>query len=186
MNRITLNKLVVFGVLAEVIIFLIPYLSNSTIETTFRHAARYSGRLSFIVFLYTFYLYASSRPKSVRENLPLKNFISLFAVLHVIHFGFLALSVYLNDIQLEVPKVIGGSLAYFMIVAAPFFLDKLKTNLQLIYFYYVSLVMSLTFVARLKGDFPGANPYWFHYFGLATMVICCVIFGILIRKSRLK
>ena len=179
----SLKNLVLVGVLLEIIIFLAAYFLYPAIEDTFRYAARYSGRLSFLVFIYSFYLFASTQPKPLAEHLELRNFISLFAILHLIHFGFLAMSVYLNKIPLETVKVIGGALAYLMIVIAPFKLHQLKYRFQLIYFYYVSLVMALTFVARIKGEFPGAAPYWFHYAGLATMVLCCLLFGIWMRQS---
>lgn len=181
----SLKKLLLLGVLAEIVIFLIAYFTHPETGDTFRYAARYSGRLSFGVFFYAFYLFANSYPTPIVQNQSLRNFITLFAVLHIIHFGFLAMSVYLNSIPLETIKVIGGALAYLMIVVAPFKLDQVSSRLQLVYFYYVSLVMSLTFVARLKGDFEGAEPYWFHYFGLGMMIVGAVLFGTWIwQKGR--
>ncbi|MEL6721295.1 MAG: hypothetical protein AAFP82_21520 [Bacteroidota bacterium] len=179
----SLKRLLLFGVLAELLIFGFSYGFHPETGDTFRHAARYSGRLSLLVFLYTFYLYASNYPKPVKEYQALRNFLTLFAILHLIHFGFLSASVYLNAIPLETSKVIGGALAYLMIVAAPFKLHQVNVKLQLVYFYYVSLVMALTIVARLKGELEGAEVSWFHYLGLSLIVLCAVLFGIWIYQG---
>ncbi len=180
----SLRTLLLLGVAAEIGIFLIAYAINPSLPETFRLAARYSGRLSALIFLITFFLYASGSPQPVKNNKPLLNFISLFAVLHLIHFGFLATNVYLNAIPLEPPKLAGGALAYLMIVTAPFFLHRVKLPLQLVYFYYVSLVMVITYVARIKGDFEGAEPYWLHYAVMGTFIVCTIVFGWMIGKSR--
>ena len=182
--NLSLKNLLILGVLAEISIFFISYALNPTMGETFRHAARYSGRLSALVFLLTFYLYATSSPKPVRENTPLRNFLTLFAVLHVIHFGFLATNVYLNAIPLEPPKLAGGMLAYLMIVIAPFQLHKVKFPVQMVYFYYVSLVMVITYIARIKGDFVGAEPYWLHYAIMGTLILAALVFGAMIFRSR--
>lgn len=182
----SLKKLLILGILAELVIFLISYILDSSLEVTFRYAARYSGRLSAVTFLIVFYLFATSFPSPELKNKPLRNGLTLFAVLHLIHFGFLATNVYLNDIPLVPVKLAGGALAYLMIVAAPFFLQKLKPKFQLIYFYYVSFVMIMTYVARAKGDFQGAQPFWFHYAMILLFTICCIVFGMWIVKQRRK
>jgi len=183
---ISLKKLITFGVIAEMLILLAAYVFHPEVEDTFRYAARYSGRFSFLVFVYTFYLFAATYPKPFAEDSPLRNYLTLFAVVHLIHWGFLAMSVYLNAIPLETIKVIGGALAYLMIVLAPFMLHRIQPNLQFVYFYYVSLVMALTFVARIKGDFAGADPSWVHYLGLIAMVGACILFGVWIVRPRSK
>ncbi|MDT0558345.1 hypothetical protein RM697_06795 [Ichthyenterobacterium sp. W332] len=103
--------------------------------------------------------------------------MSIFAIVHLIHFMFLATNVCLNEIPLEIPKVIGGALAYLMIVVAPLKFNQLSKTLQVIYFYYVSLVMILTYVARIKGDFKGAEPFWFHYVAFSILLLFCMSFG---------
>lgn len=182
----SLQKLIILGVLAELAIFLISYLLDSSMEVTFRYAARYSGRLSAVTFLIIFYIYATSYPASVEKNHRLRNGLILFGLLHLIHFGFLATNVYLNEITLVPAKLAGGALAYLMIVAAPFGLHKLKARLQLIYFYYVSFVMIMTYIARVKGDFEGAQPYWIHYVMLTVLIICSILFGFWMSNNRPK
>ena len=180
----SLRKLILFGILAEILIFLVCYWLQPDLEETFRHAARYSGRFSLFSFLVAFYLFAFGHPKPVKENTPLCNWLVLFAVVHIIHFGFLVTNVVLNDIPIVPVKLIGGALAYFMIVLAPIILYKLKLVLQLSYFYYVSIVMIITYVARLKGDFKGAEPFWFHYLALGVLIFSCLFFGWKIWKAK--
>jgi len=73
-----------------------------------------------------------------------------------------------------------------MIVLAPFILDKLKSAAQLVYFYYVAIVMTVTYVARVQGDFEGARPYWLHYLMLGVFVVAMLGFGGRIWKSKAK
>lgn len=181
--KLSFRNLLLLGVAAELLILLISYMLHPEIGETFRYAARYSGRLSALVFLYTFYRYAASFPNPLQENTEVRNWISIFAILHVIHWGFLATNVYLNAIPLEVPKLIGGALAYLMIVVAPFKLHQVKIPFQLTYFYYVGLVMILTYVARIKGDFEGAAPNWIHYVGISILIVGCILFGFQMQRA---
>jgi hypothetical protein len=176
----------ILGLVAELIILIVSIFLYPYIEDAFKYAARYSGRLSLVIFLLAFYLYAFSYPKPLKENIQLQHTIKLFAILHVIHFVFLAINVYLNAIELVPIKLLGGCAAYLMIIVAPFKLHKLSFIKQLVYFYYVSLVMLLTYVSRIKGDFEGAAPFWFHYVALAVLVSCCVLFGWVLYTSKKK
>lgn len=182
--KLSLPKLLAFGVALEVLIFIGCYMMHPEIEETFRFSARYSGRLSAVVFLVAFYSYAMVFPKPLSKNREVRNLIKLFAVLHVIHFGFLAMNIYLNEIPLVPVKLLGGALAYLMIVSAPFVLHRLKRSFQLVYFYYVAIVMTITYVARVKGDFEGAQPYWLHYIMLGVFVFVMAFFGVHMWKAR--
>lgn len=184
--NLSLKKLILLSIAIEFVILLVAYFMNPLAEYTFRYAARYSGRFSLLVFLYSFWIFTKSYPKSFITDKNVKKSINIFAVIHLIHFFFLAMSVYLNNIQLEVVKVLGGALAYSMIVFAPFKLDKLSVKFSFIYFYYVSIVMALTYVARIKGDFEGAEPFWFHYIALLVIVLCAIVFGVKIRMKSSK
>ncbi len=184
--KFSLRTLLLLGIAAEITIFLVASAMQPSMEEAFRYAARYSGRLSAFVFLAVFYLFSRSYPTPVSENPPLRNSIILFAVLHVVHFGFLTTNIYLNDIPLVPTKLLGGALAYLMIVAAPFFLHKVKLVFQLVYFYYVTLVMTITYVARIKGDFEGAGPSWFHGLMIGVFLFAAISFGWWIRKKSTR
>lgn len=181
--KLSLKKILLLGIFSEAVLFLICHLTQPSLEETFRHAARYSGRLSAFVFLISFYLFAFAQPKRILENISLRNWLSLFMLVHIIHFGFLVTNIVLNDIAIVLIKLVGGALAYLMIIIAPLVLHKLKLGLQLVYFYYVNLVMIITYLARAKGDFEGAEPFWFHYLMFVVLILAGVSFGLRIWKA---
>lgn len=74
----SLKKLLFWGVVLEAVIILVSYVVHQDYTETFRHAARYSGRLSAVVFLCTFYNYAKSFPSPLKTNLQLRNLLTLF------------------------------------------------------------------------------------------------------------
>ena len=45
--------------------------------------------------------------------------------MHVIHFIFLAFSMYLNEVPIIPTRMAGGFIAYLMIVVYPFYINKL-------------------------------------------------------------
>lgn len=184
--KFSLRTLLLLGVAAEIAIFLVAYVLQPSLEEAFRYAARYSGRLSAFVFLAAFYLFAKAHPAPLKDSHNVRDSIILFAVLHVIHLGFLATNVSLNEIPLVPTKLIGGGLAYLMIVVAPFALHKVKVPVQLVYFYYVTLVMTITYVARIKGDFEGAEPSWYHGLMIGVFLTAAIYFGWWIRKKSTR
>jgi hypothetical protein len=133
-NNFSYKQLLFAGIFFEAIIFFIFFFSKQDLAEVFRYSARYSGRLSLIIYLYCFYKFY----KAFLNNDKLKNvkdLVFIFGVLHVIHFGFLALSVYLNDLPIIPVKITGGALAYFMIIIYPFIIEKIKKHIyHLIYF----------------------------------------------------
>ncbi|HAA15607.1 MAG TPA: hypothetical protein DCE41_29420 [Cytophagales bacterium] len=176
------QRLLIIGVLAEAAIWLVSYFLTDAISETFRLAARFSGRLSAFVFLFTFFQYVGAYRSPDKSFL--RKYLALFAVLHVIHWGFLATNVYLNSVPLETHKLIGGGLAYLMVVLAPFRLLKLKTAWQLVYFYYVTFIMIMTYVARIKGEFQGVEPYWWHYTMLSVLITWTLVSGRMMYRAR--
>lgn len=185
-NKASFRQLLYFGIILEIIIFLIFFSSKEDIGDLFRYAARYSGRLSLIIYLYCFYLFKNTF--IINQNLKrVKDLVFVFGVLHLIHFGFLALSVYLNDLPIIPVKIAGGAVAYLMIITYPFLINKIKKNIyHLIYFYYVGIVMLMTYVARLKGDFEGADPEIFHKVAFFVLIIAFLRFGLSFYKHREK
>ena len=185
-NKASFKQLLYFGVLLEIIIFLIFYYIKEDIGNLFRYSARYSGRFSLMIYLYCFYLFKNAF--LINQNLNrVKDLVFIFGVLHLIHFGFLALSVYLNDLPIIPVKVTGGAVAYLMIIIYPFLIKKIKNPIyHLIYFYYVGIVMLLTYVARLKGDFEGANPEIFHKVAFLVLILTFFSFGFSFYKHKEK
>jgi hypothetical protein len=177
-----LKKIISLGVFAELLIFLIFFLSINDISETFRYSARYSGRLSLIVYLYCFYVF--SKEFEGNKYNKTKKVVLLFSVLHLIHFIYLAFSVWLNELPIIPYKLLGGFIAYILIIIYPFLIDKIKKTIyHIVYFYYVGIVMAVTYLARIKGEFVGAPTELFHYFGFTIVILIFILFGYKIFKT---
>ena len=183
-NNFSYRQLLFAGIFLETIIFFIFFYSEQDLGDVFRYSARYSGRLSLIIYLYCFYKFYRAFLNS--DNLKrVKDLVFIFGVLHVIHFGFLALSVYLNNLPIIPVKITGGALAYLMIIIYPFIIEKIKKPIyHLIYFYYVGIVMLMTYVARIKGDFEGAEPEIFHKIAFVFLILVFLKFGYIFYIQR--
>ena len=183
-NNFSYRQLLFAGIFLETIIFFIFFYSEQDLGDVFRYSARYSGRLSLIIYLYCFYKFYRAFLNS--DNLKrVKDLVFIFGVLHVIHFGFLALSVYLNNLPIIPVKITGGALAYLMIIIYPFIIEKIKKHIyHLIYFYYVGIVMLMTYVARIKGDFEGAEPEIFHKIAFVFLILVFLKFGYIFYIHR--
>ena len=171
-----LNQFIFTGVFIELILFVYFFYLNYAIEEVFRLSARYTGRISFGLYLLMFYHFINERSKGkVLQNTYLWGMV--FCVLHIIHFAYLSAAVYLNDLPIVPHKIAGGFLAYLAIVIYPFYMMKIKRlGIHLIYFYYVGFVMAMTFFARIRGEFEGAPLSRFHYFGIVLLIsffVCC-------------
>ena len=177
-----MKKIISFGVFVELLIFLIFFLSVDDISETFRYSARYSGRLSLIVYLYCFYVF--SREFERNKYNKTKKVVLLFSILHFIHFIYLAFSVWLNELPIIPYKLLGGFIAYVLIIIYPFLIDKIKKTIyHIVYFYYVGIVMAVTYLARIKGEFVGAPTELFHYFGFTIVILIFILFGYKIFKT---
>ena len=87
MSKLSFKQILLFGVLIEILIFLIFYLLKDNIGDIFRYSARYPGRVSLIIYLYCFHLFYQS--VLVKGSLKrLKELVYIFGVLHLIHFCF--------------------------------------------------------------------------------------------------
>lgn len=186
MKTVSLRIMLFVGILIELGIVLVVYYTQDQWGDIFRYAARYSGRLSFAIYLLCFFNFLEEFKES-SLLMKTKKSTYVFALMHLIHFGFLAMSVYLNDLPIVPIKLTGGFLAYQAIIFYPFFIEKIKRNgFHFIYFYYVGFVMAMTFLARIRGDFEGADPSIFHYIGLITIGILFVYaFWHLKRKPKI-
>lgn len=178
-----MKKIISLGVFVELLIFFNFFLSVDDISETFRYSARYSGRLSLIVYLYCFYVF--SKEFEGNKYNKTKKVVLLFSILHFIHFIYLAFSVWLNELPIIPYKLLGGFIAYILIIIYPLLIDKIKKTIyHIIYFYYVGIVMAVTYLARIKGEFIGAPTELFHYFGFSIVILIFILFGYkMFRKS---
>ena len=177
MKTILLKRGCELGVLLEVLLLLILLRIEPDINEVFRYAARYSGRLSLGIYLLCFFLFraASLKNKSLEIT---KKALGVFAIMHLIHFFFLAYSIYLNQVPIVPTRLAGGFIAYLMIVIYPFLIEKINRKAyHLIYFYYVGFVMIMTYISRIRGQFVGADPEVFHYIALGLLLVSLLFFG---------
>lgn len=176
---IPLQSWLLTGILLEIVIFVGCYFMFADTGEVFRHAARYSGRLSLVIYLFAFTYFALTFHRTapgVMTNV--QRLVTIFCVLHFIHFGFLATNVLMNDIELIPYKLVGGFLGYLMILLYPFFIHKIRNKkIHLIYFYYLGFVIIMTYVARIKGDFDGVTPGLVHYLGAGLTLLVLVIYS---------
>lgn len=182
-----LTKWLLFGVLLEVAIFGYCYFAfQGELAEVFRYAARYSGRLSLFIYLFAFSFFGLTFQHNSPGVLPtLKKIVLIFCVLHLIHFGFLATNVMMNDIELIPVKLAGGFLGYLFIVLYPFFIERIKRKkIHFVYFLYLGIVMIGTYMARIKGEFPGVTPGPIHYFGIGATILALLVFGWLVFRAR--
>ena len=172
------------GVLFELLFLVWARNISSDPASIFQIAARFSGRLSLVYFLLPWWLYMLEKKQDLFELLhrPLK----IFAVFHLIHFIFLAFNVYLNSITLIPVKLIGGTLGYIMIVFIPFLRHPInsKNGLYDGYFLYVGVVMIVTYISRIRGDFEGSVPSPIHYVAITTLGITMFIFLLIFFKKK--
>lgn len=185
------KKLLIFGLLAELLIMLWSYFeANGSLLMFFKSAARLSGRLSLFYFAW-FFMYSLSQ----KQLLPGKAGIHFglannFAIIHVIHWFFLASAIYLGNVQLEFVRVLGGLLAYLLIVALPIAMRKgwIKARnwprLSTVYFYYVWLIFALTYVARLSGNSSFASGSMASYMFFAACTALLFIYSIYVKLVR--
>lgn len=110
--------------------------------------------------------------------------VTLFAWIHAIHLGFVWLNVSQNAVEMVTTKLIGGALAYAMVLAHPFVVERVAPDriYHRVHYGYVGFVMGVTFLARLRGDFDGAENSWFQYTGLGVLGV--VLFWWIARFAK--
>ena len=178
----TYSRLLALGLVLEVLIIGLSLYIAEDAAQAFKWAARYSGRLSALVFFtaafHFFRHFTSGKPLDSTHT-----WIKVFAILHLIHFGFLASNIYLNNIPIIPVRLAGGALAYLLIILAPFKLQAWRGWMQTLYFFYVNLVILLTYLARVQGKFPGAETEDWHSFGLGMAGVYGLTLLILFIRS---
>jgi len=174
------------GGVSQAILFLLIFYSIEDWNEIFRLTARFSGRFSLTLYLLSFYFFTTEFKRSI--NYPItKKVMGVFALVHIIHFIFLTTSIYLNAIPIDITRLAGGILAYLMIVIYPFYINKIQHHwVSLVYFYYVGIVMIMTYVSRVQGAFVGASPEVFHFVALALLFLFLLVFGLKLRNRYLK
>lgn len=161
------------GIALELLVMLLAFIESKGDTTLFFQAsARLSGRVSLMFFLF-YGIYATRHPSVESDSIPLSIKTQLtkdFAVIHIIHWVFLAIAVVLSGFELVPFRVAGGALAYSMIVVMPFvyqrklFVSLPLPTMQNVYIFYVWLIFFMTYLSRVRGQTPTATgdmtAYW--------------------------
>ena len=190
-----LLKILPYGYSLEVFVVIMAYLESYGDTTAFfQAAARLSGRVSLLFFL-IFAVYATLYP-SVKEGIVLTVKTSLvkdFAIIHVIHWMFLATAVTLSHFELVPLRILGGALAYLMVIVMPLIYEKrILTSrplplMQNIYIIYVWLIFFMTYLSRVTGKTPTATGSMLAYTALMIATVGFMIWRVTltIQQSRL-
>jgi hypothetical protein len=112
-----------------------------------------------------------------------------FALHHYFHLLCIFLYIQSADIQLIPVRLAGGALAYLLIAVLPMLYAKdvqarWKRPLRFLYLYWVWFVLLMTYVARLRGDFPNAGGEQMEYIVFTAILICALAthFYMLLKK----
>ncbi len=177
MKNIILKYGYSLGIISQLLLILALISLLPDINEIFRYAARYSGRFSLLMYIISLLSFINYFSKDHSIELT-KKVLSIFALIHLIHFCFLATSIYLNSVPILPYRLIGGFIAYLMIIFYPLYVEKVNNQIfHFIYYYYVGFIMLMTYIARIKGEFQGANPEAFHYVAIFFLVSLLIFFS---------
>jgi hypothetical protein len=177
------NRYMQICLLLELAVLALAYTeAGSNTLLFYKAAARLSGRLSLIVFAAAFLYDSYRKTKQQVPDSKLLALLSTFAIVHIIHWFLLATAIYLGGVQLPALRLLGGVLAYIMIVALPIFTKKYKITPKIwswisnLYFHYVWLIFALTYLARLTGktSFASGSMPSYTVFASITMLLLLV------------
>lgn len=184
MKKLVLKYGYFLGIISQLILILILMSLLTDVNEIFRYAARFSGRFSFSLYLISLLSFLKFYTKN-HTIVFTKKVLGIFSLIHLIHFCFLATSIYLNSIPIILYRLAGGFIAYMMIIIYPFYIEKVKNKiLHFIYFYYVGLIMIMTYIARIRGKFKGAEPEMFHYLAITFLIITLIVFSYKIYTKK--
>ena len=184
MKKLVLKYGYFLGIISQLILILILMSLLTDVNEIFRYAARFSGRFSFSLYLISLLSFLKFYTKN-HTIVFTKKVLGVFSLIHLIHFCFLATSIYLNSIPIIPYRLAGGFIAYLMIIIYPFYIEKVKNKiLHFIYFYYVGLIMIMTYIARIRGKFKGAEPEMFHYLAITFLIITLIVFSYKIYTKK--
>jgi hypothetical protein len=183
----TLNKLsprfLTIGLVLELLVLILAWLESAGDTTRFfQGAARLSGRVSLLFFVFLM-IYATLMPKFDRHTQTFQTKYLLFrdfAIVHVIHWCLLAVSVSMSHFELLPIRVLGGAVAYGLVVTMPYLMSRpalnvpLLTGMQSAYMFWVWLVFTMTYTARLSGGslvHTGSPVAWWPLFSVLILLI---------------
>ena len=182
------------GFILEVLIVIYSYFeANGNLTPFFQTSARLSGRVS-LLFFAILLIYHTLQPNcNEKEIIDVKYTLSKnFAIIHIIHWFFLAFSVYLTQFDLVPLRVAGGAFAYFIIILLPLAIKgKILKRMALskifnFYLFYVWLIFFMTYVTRLTNENAGFTGSKTSYIALITFTIFLMLWRVFILIKKVK
>ncbi len=155
------------GILIEGFVVVLANLRYDNTVEVLQAMARFSGRFSLFIFLFTFMIasfYMNPKHETFSKGIELeKRLVGTFAIMHLIHFGFLASFIYVSGTELIIHRLMGGILAYLLIVSYPLYMRRADVQtrqfniLRRVYYYYVLFVFFMTYLPRIMGTLPNVG-----------------------------
>lgn len=163
---------------------------GGTIEAL-QAVARYSGRLSLLIFSLIF-LFQKDQRINVRQMLSEKYFL-MFAIAHGIHLVELLSYIYFSDGAFNPIRALGGAFAYAFIFLMPWLESQWQKGkitmgtfgrIELFYLFYIWLIFFLTYLPRVQGKLPGAGGTYKEHVILLAWV--CILLGMKVQAMLLR
>lgn len=149
----------------------------------YQAAARYTGRLSLLFFALIAVLYAveAQRPRA-------RALLGPFALAHLFHFACLATYLSLSETWPAPVRLLGGGLAYLMIVAMPPFqhaVDRVSPRARAVfegvYLGWVGFIFVMSYVLRVAGKVPEAGGTRTEHLALLVFALTLVAVHVALR-----
>jgi hypothetical protein len=189
-----LKNLVLFtGIWANLLIAGYAWLNADNSVIFWQTIARLSGRVSLGLFGLLFINESLKlfRPQQAFQSdfWAEKTLFPAFAFHHFLHLGFLATFLYLSQAEIIVYRLLGGALAYFLILLFPILLywrpQWISQPLRYFYLYYVWFVMFMTYIARVRGTLPVAGGTMTEHIFFFSIVLLLLTFNLILLINQL-
>ncbi|MCR9254055.1 MAG: hypothetical protein NXI20_26830 [bacterium] len=145
-------------------------LANYEPSLTFQLAARYSARLSFLLYFVaiTFTMFFGLRTIFDKPNWKglFGTFVLGFAINHLIHFGYLYTYHSLSGFEVFSTNNLPGALGYITLVVGAYFSVTLKKCTGFFYWafsvgsLFIAAIFVVTYMRRLSKQYPLATSEW--------------------------
>jgi hypothetical protein len=189
----SLKNLVLFtGIWANLLIAAYAWLNADNSVIFWQTMARLSGRVSLGLFGLLFINESLKlfRPQQAFQSdfWEEKTLFPAFALHHFLHLGFLATFLYLSQAEIIVYRLLGGALAYFLILLLPILLywrpRFISQSLRYFYLYYVWFVMFMTYIARVRGTLAVAGGTMTEHIFFFSIVLLLLAFNLILLINQ--
>lgn len=172
-------------ILVELIIFFWSAYISDTDTMSFQLAARYSARVSFFLILTILFRTGRSGLNTIYQEEGRRGnylqLIVLFSINHLIHFFYLSMNLWFNNLSIINGRNVIGALAYVAIVFAPFCLWRRRVMSRRLYsviysfLFGITAIFFVTYLGRLSKDVPQPSSKLFFIFCLITIVSLAIL-----------